>query len=146
MLDYQGPLEADLPGIDVDATISRQWAAGEALVQSLKAEWRLGGEVVIGLGTNGPITDTDFDAMMALLTGASLVVFVNVHVDRPWQDQNNAVLARGAARYPNVVVVDWNALATQNPQWFGPDDTHLAVDGPGANALAFLIAATLASK
>ena len=31
------------------------------------------------------------------------VVFVNIHVDQPWQDPNNAVLAAGAARYPNVV-------------------------------------------
>ena len=40
--------------------------------------------------------DADFDAMMAILGGASRVVFVNVHVDRPWQDPNNAVLADGA--------------------------------------------------
>ena len=73
--------------------------------------------------------------MMAILGGASRVVFVNVHVDRPWQDPNNAVLANGAARYPNVVVADWATLAAQNPQWFGPDGTHLAIDGPGADAL-----------
>ena len=53
--------------------------------------------------------------MMSILSGASRVVFVNVHVDRPWQDPNNAVLASGAARYPNVVVADWATLAAQNP-------------------------------
>ena len=95
-----------------------------------------GGDVIVGLGTNGPITDADFDDMMAILGGASRVVFVNVHVDRPWQDPNNAVLANGATRYPNVVVADWATLAAQNPQWFGADGTHLAIDGPGADALA----------
>ena len=74
--------------------------------------------------------------MMAILGGASRVVFVNVHVDRPWQDPNNAVLANGATRYPNAVVADWATLAAQNPQWFGADGTHLAIDGPGADALA----------
>ena len=69
--------------------------------------------------------------MMSILGGASRVVFVNVHVDRPWQDPNNAVIANGAARYPNVVVADWATLAAQNPQWFGADGTHLAIDGPG---------------
>jgi hypothetical protein len=143
MLDYQDPLEAAIPGITVDAAVSRQWSDGEVLLQTLKAEDELGAEVIVGLGTNGPITDTDFDNMMGILGGASRVVFVNVHVDRPWQDSNNAVLASGAARYHNVVVADWATLAAQNPQWFGPDGTHLAIDGPGADALAALVTSTL---
>ena len=92
-----------------------------------------------------PCTDADFDTMMAVLGGASKVVFVNVHVDRPWQDPNNLVLARGAARYPNVEIVDWNSLASQNPEWFGPDGTHLAIDGQGADELASLIATAATS-
>jgi hypothetical protein len=143
MIDYQGSLQAFIPGVVVTATVGRQWGEGEQIVQFLKAADALGAEVVVGLGTNGPITDADFDAMMASLRGASRVVFVNLHVDRPWQDPNNAVLARGVARYPNAVLVDWASLAAQNPGWFGGDGTHLAIDGPGANALAFLVAATL---
>jgi hypothetical protein len=84
--------------------------------------------------------------MMVDLSGASRVVFVNVHVDRPWQDPNNTVLVRGVARYPNAVLVDWASLAAQNPQWFGGDGTHIAfIDGPGAQALAALVAAKLAN-
>ncbi len=143
MLDYQDPLKTDVPGIFVDAAVGRQWAEGESILQSMKTEGRLGNEVVVGLGTNGPISDTDFDIMMSLLGGASRVVFVNVHVDRPWQDPNNAVLTLGATRYKNVVVADWATLAAQNPQWFGADGTHLAVDGPGADALASLVSTTL---
>jgi hypothetical protein len=143
MLDYQDPLKTSIPGINVDAAVSRQWSDGESILQTLKTDGQLGGDVVVGLGTNGPITDADFDNMMAILGGASRVVFVNVHVDRPWQDPNNAVLANGATRYPNVVVADWATLAAQNPAWFGADGTHLATDGPGADALASLIASTL---
>lgn len=143
MLDYQTPLESDIPGIDVEAAVSRQWGAGEQLVAQLKSEGRLGAEVVVALGTNGPISATDFDDMMSTLQGASRIVFVNIHVDRPWQDPNNAVLAQGAARYPRVVIADWASLAAANPQWFGADGTHLAIDGPGADALASLITTTL---
>ena len=145
MLDYEDPLKTSIPGVDVDAAVSRQWSEGETILQSLKAEGQLGGAVIVGLGTNGPITDADFDSMMSILGGASHVVFVNVHVDRPWQDPNNAVLASGATRYPNVVVADWATLAAQNPQWFGADGTHLAIDGTGADALASLVASTLAN-
>jgi hypothetical protein len=145
MLDYQDPLQTDIPGINVNASVSRQWSDGLQLLQELKASGQLGAEVIVGLGTNGPITDSDFDAMMQVLSGASRVVFVNFHVDRPWQDPNNAVLAAGASRYPNVFVADWATLAAQNPGWFGADGTHLAIDGPGAMALAMLVTSTLTS-
>ena len=145
MLDYQTPLEADIPGVDVEAAVSEQWAAGEEELSQLKAEGRLGAEVIVALSTNGPITATDFANMMNVLSGASRVVFVNIHVDRPWQDPNNAVLAQGAAGYPRVVIADWATLAANNPGWFGPDGTHLAIDGTGAQALASLIATTLSN-
>ena len=145
MVDYQDPLKVDIPGVTVDAVVGRQWTTGESILQGMRNKGQLGRDVIVGLGTNGPINDTDFDNMMAILGGASRVVFVNVHVDRPWQDPNNAVLANGASRYPNAVVADWATLAAQNPQWFGSDGTHLAVNGPGAGALASLIASTLAN-
>jgi hypothetical protein len=34
-------------------------------------------------------------------------------------------------------------LAAQHPGWFGSDGTHLAIDGPGADALAQLVGTTL---
>lgn len=145
MLDYQVPLQTDIPGIDVDAAVSRQWSDGVQILQELKDSGQLGAEVIVGLGSNGGVTDNDFDTMMQILNGASRVVFVNTHVDRPWQDPNNAVLANGAKRYPNVVVADWATLAAQNPAWFGSDGTHLPIDGAGAMALAALVTSTLAS-
>jgi hypothetical protein len=145
MLDYQTPLEADIPGVTVQAAVSEQWGAGEEELSQLKAEGQLGAEVIVALSTNGPITSTDFADMMNVLSGASRIVFVNIHVDRPWQDPNNAVLAQGAASYPRVVIADWATLAAQNPGWFGSDGTHLAIDGPGAQALASLIATTLSN-
>ncbi|HEX4434071.1 MAG TPA: hypothetical protein VH012_04525 [Acidimicrobiales bacterium] len=145
MVDYQDPLKVDIPDVTVHAVVGRQWTTGESVLQGMRDKGELGREVIVGLGTNGPLTDADFVAMMSILGGASRVVFVNVHVDRPWQDPDNAVLARGATRYPNVVVADWATVATQNPQWFGADGTHLAIDGPGADALAALIASTLTS-
>src|SRR5277367_733318 len=62
MLDCQDPLKTDVPGINVDAAVSRQWSDGEGILQSLKAAGQLGGDVIVGLGTNGPITDSDFDS------------------------------------------------------------------------------------
>ncbi len=141
MLDYQTALEADLPGITVQATVSRQWTAGDTVLRYDRAAGQLGSTVVIGLGTNGPITTTDFNTMMSLLTGVKRVVFVTVVVDRPWQTANNAVLAAGVAHHPNAVLADWHALDAQNPGWVYPTTgTHLPINGPGAQALAALVA------
>jgi hypothetical protein len=146
MVDYQDPLKIDIPGVTVDAAVGRQWSTGESILRGIRDRGQLGRRVIVGLGTNGPITDADFDTMMSILGGASRVVFVSVHVDRSWQDSNNAVLVNGAVRYPKAVIADWATLASQNPQWFGVDGTHLAVDGPGAVALASLVATTLSER
>ncbi len=140
MLDAAPDLQNDVPGIDVDAAVSRQWTTGETVVQQLRSAGQLGATVVVDLGTNGPITTADFDTMMADLAGVTRVVFVTVHVDRAWQDAVNAVLEAGVARYPNAVLADWAGLAAAHPEWFYSDGTHLPIGGPGAQALAALIA------
>jgi hypothetical protein len=140
MLDYATPLEADVPGIAVDAAVSRQWDVGETILSQLKAEGQLGATVVVGLGTNGPISTADFDDMMSILSGASRVVFVNIVVDQPWGGPNNAVLAQGVASHPNTELADWASLEATNTGWVYSDGTHLPIDGPGAQALAALIA------
>lgn len=140
MLDYQSDLETDVPGVDVEAAVSRQWSTGEEILQQLRSEGRLGSVVIVALGTNGPITSSEFDAMMSVLSGVSHVVFVNIVVDKPWQNPNNQVLASGVARYANAVIADWYSLESQNPNWVYSDGTHLPIGGVGAQALAALIA------
>ncbi len=140
MIDYKQPLEEALPGASVDGTVSRQWSQGVDLVNQLKAAGQLGATVIIGLSTNGPITADNFAAMKNALEGASKVVFVNTFVDRDWQDPNNLVIAAGVASMKNAVLVDWHGLAAEHPEWFGADGTHLAINGPGAQALAQLVA------
>jgi hypothetical protein len=110
MLDYQADLQEDVPGIDVEAAVSRQWG------------------------------DADFNAMMSILAGASRVVFVNIVVDKSWQDPNNEVLSDGVARYSNTVIADWHTLESQHPGWVYSDGTHLPIGGQGAQALAALVA------
>jgi hypothetical protein len=141
MIDAAPALQADIPGIDVEAQVSFQFSAGIGLLQQLRAEGRLGAIIVIGLGTNGPFSDTEFDQMMAACAGASRVVFITVHVGQPWQAQVNASLASGVARYPKVAVLaDWYAISAPHPEWFYSDGTHLPIGGTGAQALGALVA------
>ena len=147
MLDVAPALEAEIPGIDVQAAVSRQWDAGILLAAQLKSEGALGASVVVDLGTNGPVTAQQFTDMMDVLAGASRVVFVTVHLppSYSWSASANAVLEQGVARYPRDRLADFNTLADANPQWFGADGVHMGIGGPGAQAMAGLIRAALLS-
>ena len=100
MLDIQPYLETDIPGASVDGMVSRQFETGIGVVQADRADGTLGHVLVVELGTNGSVTDSDFDAMMQAAAGVQRVVFVNVDVPRAWEAPDNAVLAAGVARYP----------------------------------------------
>ena len=82
---------------------------------------------------------------MIALAGAERVVFVTVHVDQPWQSEVNTTLVRGSRAYHNVVIAPWGSLASANPQWLYGDRTHLPIGGPGAQALAELVAKAVAA-
>ena len=139
MLDIQPSLAALLPGIRIDGLVSRQFEAGIGIVQAEKSAGTLGTVLVVELGTNGTVTSSQVDAMVAAATGVQRIVFVNVCVPRSWAATDNQVLADGVARHPGLAVLaDWNALATPHPEWFAADQVHL--NPVGSQALAALIA------
>ena len=139
LLDAQPELATDVPGIAIDGLVSRQFDAGIGVVQTDRAAGTLGKVLVVELGTNGPISPDEVDAMVQAASGVARVVFVNVCVPRPWAAPDNIVLADGVARHPGVAVLaDWNTLATGHPEWFTSDQVHL--NPAGAAALATLIA------
>ncbi len=141
MLDAEPSLQADIPGIDVEAAVSRQWYEGVALAQQLRSEDRLGAIVVIDLGTNGPVTPAMFTQMMQVLAGASRVVFVTVHLPAgySWRYSVNATLEQGVRSYPRDRIADFNELADEHPEWFYGDGVHMPIGGPGAQAMARVI-------
>ena len=140
-IDMQPYLDQLVPGISVNGAVSRPWSTGVTIVAELNLAGRLGPEVVVALGANGGVTPAQFDAMMRAVAGAKRVVFVNLRLPRPWQDETNATLRDGVARYPGAVLADWYALSTNQPSWFAPDGVHL--EAAGARAMAGLVAAHL---
>jgi hypothetical protein len=124
--------------MDIDADVGRQVGNG---IETLRAHLGDGPPpdiVIIGLGNNGGFTSKQFDQIMEQLAGVKLVVFVNVHVPRPWEESNNKVIERGVAAYPNAVLVDWLAATDGHPEVFGQDSVHLT--GTGIRLYAGLIA------
>jgi peptidoglycan/LPS O-acetylase OafA/YrhL len=102
-------------GINVNAAVSRQGKNVAAVVAVLREANLLGKVVIIQTGTNGPVSDNTFDAIMKSLPARTtpLVVFLTIHAQRGWVADNNVRIAALPKRYSNVKVLDWNTAAVK---------------------------------
>jgi len=92
----------------------------------------LGSVVVIELGNNFCCDISQFsgqiDEAMSVL-GPRHVIWLTTALFEPRQQQINALIRAGAARWPNAEVADWSGEVAANPQAVGPDHLHLTVAG-----------------
>ena len=124
MLAAAPELQAALPGIYIDAQVSRQFGTGVGIVRQLAADGRLRRIVVIGLGTNGTVTSQQVRQLVAVAGSRRDLVFVNTFVPRPWEWADNRILARAASRYPNVVIADWQHTIRHRTYLLWGDGIH----------------------
>ena len=117
-------------GIAVDAQVSRQFDTGVGILRDKLSQGTLPPRVVVALGTNGPMTGADFNGMMSMLRHEKRVVVLTVREPRYWQDQVNAVVRAGVARWKNARLADWYRASAGHPEYFAPDGVHLQGQGP----------------
>ncbi|HGF7732787.1 TPA: acyltransferase family protein, partial [Enterococcus faecium] len=111
----------------IDAKESRQITA---LPEILKEHKDLVSyqQIVIGLGTNGVITDEAIEQTMSLLKDKK-VYWVNIKAPTGWQDTINATLATLPNQYYNITMIDWYSESKNHPEFFYDDETHLNESG-----------------
>ena len=141
LLEAKAQLERRLPDASIDAEVSRQFKELLAVAKAKLATGQLGPTVILQLGNNGPVTASQFDEIMEVLSGAERVVVINVKVPRAWEAPNNEMMAAGVKRWPNAVLMDWHKHGKAHPELFGNDGTHM---GPtGVNVFVELVLAHL---
>lgn len=124
MLGATSHLQEVFPKMVIDATVGRQIYDSAATAKELKKENLLSDTVLIGLGTNGVGSETDFDQLMTELGNRS-VYLINVHVPtKRWESEINQLLAKVANKYPNVTLIDWYQLSQGQTSWFEEDQVH----------------------
>jgi hypothetical protein len=143
MIDAAPALQALIPGIRVDASVSRQVGAGLSVLASWVSSGQLRGTLVWHLGTNGTFSSGALDQVLQLAGGRHVVMLTDHCGYCSWTPGNNAVIYAGCTAARNCTVADWNALANANPQWFGGDGVHMPIGGAGAQAYARLVLASL---
>ena len=112
-------------GITVDAAKNRQVSSGAQVLDYRNKTGELGDNVVIHLGTNGRTTAATFDLVMKPLSKVKRVIVLTVRVPgSPYSDKNNAIITALPLVYPNVTVLDWEALSKGRKDWFASDGIH----------------------
>lgn len=113
----------------VDAAVSRQAVSGPDLLR--KRGEKLPEHVVVHLGTNGTYTLKMCKELVRTAGKQRRVYLVTVKVPRQWESVNNHMLrlCDEAFRSDRVVLLDWNAMATKNPDLLYADGVHLRPEG-----------------
>lgn len=92
----------------------------------------LGQTVIVESGYNEYVQQypDDIETVMKALTSAGVetVLWVTLREERPDYTTMNAQIRTAATRWPQMVVVDWNA-ASRDRAWFGDDGLHLNYQG-----------------
>jgi peptidoglycan/LPS O-acetylase OafA/YrhL len=129
MLGAHNALVNAIPGIGVDAAVSRQfWQS--TLVLAYYVQHNLEPPVVVvHSGTNGRVTDAMFDQMMQTIGPGHQVYFLTARVPRIWQGEVNDTLHNGVKRWKNAHLLDWWAFAGCHDDWFVGDGFHLTDPG-----------------
>lgn len=127
MLASAGELNANLPGVWIDADVSRSFGAGVRIIEA-QAPGGLRPVLVLGLGTNGPVLPEELAWLQAVSAGCRIVL-VNAHGDRWWIPEVNQTLADFAAANRGVVLADWDAAIAQLPWALAGDGIHPGDEG-----------------
>jgi hypothetical protein len=125
LLGAKRALERTIPGIRVDAVVSRQFGDAIALLRGYADLGALPDYVVVHLGTNGAFTDSQFDSMMNVVGRARHVFFLTAREPRSWEPLVNDRLHAGAKRWSNVKIIEWHDIANPHGDWFVSDGVHL---------------------
>jgi peptidoglycan/LPS O-acetylase OafA/YrhL len=124
MLASAQALEDEMPGIDIDAKVGMQMTTGIQIVQSLAAGGGLRHFVVVGLGTNGPITPGEIWQLREAAGHDRELIMVSTFGPMSWEPEVNAVLAKATWHKPHVALADWtDAIAAHTDLLWG-DGIH----------------------
>ncbi len=126
------PLLERRPGSVAIATVGWQYADVAHAVREATAQGRLQPTVLITTGTNGEIDQADLDALVGELGDRQIGLVAPYVPGRSWSEQSLAAVRAVAEAHENVHLVDWNALAAQQPGLTGADQVHPTGPGQGA--------------
>ena len=129
VLSARDSLRSIIGKVSIDAAVSRQPKVIADRIRARRDEQRLGPNVVIHMGTNGIVQESDLKPILEQLRDRNRVVVVNVQVPRVWMKPTNKMISTLVKQYPNVRLADWNSVSKGKKKYFAPDGVHLTKTG-----------------
>jgi hypothetical protein len=121
-------------GFGVYAEVGRQFDSGVGVVRRLATRGKLPRNVVVHLGTNGPVDAAECAALVGYAPKRQ-VYLVNVRVPRDWESDVNDTLRACAAPYERVHYLNWWKKSGRHlDEWLADDGYHLTAAGQDAYA------------
>lgn len=124
MLGASGYIMKHFPETALDAMTGRQAHQGLQVIQKLRQKYPNIEYMVIHLGTNGYIVESQFVQLLKALSDVKNVTVLNVYANRRWTNSNNQIIERVTRNFDNVRLMDWNQMGQNNPQFFISDGVH----------------------
>jgi peptidoglycan/LPS O-acetylase OafA/YrhL len=137
MLAAAPELQTELPGIQIDAAVSRSMYAAPGILQDELDAGTLRKVVVVALGTNGPIQRSTLEQLHTLIGPDRQMVVVNAQAPRSWTDGVNATLSAFAQQYRNVVLANWHDAVQPHLAELNRDQIHFG--GAGARLFSSVL-------
>jgi peptidoglycan/LPS O-acetylase OafA/YrhL len=124
MLASAQALQTVLPGIYINAVVSRQMSTGVRVVRQLAASGKLRPVLLLGLGTNGNMSTREINQVRAAIGPRRWLVLINTYEPRSWQGPVNAMIDAAARNDPHVLLVNWHAAIGKHTDMLRDDDVH----------------------
>jgi lysophospholipase L1-like esterase len=124
MLASAPALYERMPGIAVDAEVSRSIWAGPDIIDTLESSGQLREHVVVALGTNGSVDQGMLKRIARTVGRDRDLVLVNAHAPRDWIPGVNRDLAAFANARTGVVVADWAGAIAPHVDLLAGDQIH----------------------
>lgn len=119
----------------VDAVESRQAFVLPTLLEKYKKQNQLPNQILVGLGTNGYITDKTVAETFKIVGKKRTVYWLNMYAPTiQWSNSINQELKAFSKKYDNLVIIDWHSEGQKHPEWFYSDEIHLNGDGQSGYA------------
>jgi hypothetical protein len=126
-------------GFEADGMVCRQMSQGLTILKERAG--RLPHLVVLALGTNGEVTPQQIETALAVLGPGRVLVLVTPH-GSVLPSTPRVIRSAAAANPQRIVLLDWDRLAAEHPDWLAPDGVHLG-GAAGIEGFAAMVAGTL---
>lgn len=117
-------LQERLPGITIDAEVSRSMWTAPDLVQAAVDAGVMRPILVLGLATNGDVDPADLAEVVRILGPDRVLILVNGQAPRDWIPLGNHTLAEFARHLRQVDVANWHDAIAPQLYELASDEVH----------------------